>query len=96
MLAEVKYYKGRNSLSHFFLLSALVGGLTHRPLFFEERRFITQEKGKQMRNQSKDDYKRITIELPIERYREMEVKAKELKTSRNKIVNAALAQYLNR
>ena len=47
-----------------------------------------------MRNQSKDDYKRITIELPIERYREMEVKAKELKTSRNKIVNAALAQYL--
>ena len=96
MLAEVKYYKGRNSLSHFFLLSALVGGLTHRPLFFEERRFITQEKGKQMRNQSKDDYKRITIELPKERYKEVEEKANELGTSRNKIINAAIAQYLNR
>lgn len=49
-----------------------------------------------MRNQSKDDYKRITIELPKERYKEVEEKANELGTSRNKIINAAIAQYLNR
>lgn len=49
-----------------------------------------------MRNQSKSNYKRITIELPVERYKKMEERAKELETSRNKIINVAIAQYLGK
>lgn len=49
-----------------------------------------------MRNKSKDNFKITTIELPKETFDKLAAKAKEEQTSRNKIINAALAQYLNR
>lgn len=49
-----------------------------------------------MRNKSKDNFKITTIELSKETFEKLAAKAKEEQTSRNKIINAALAQYLNR
>ena len=49
-----------------------------------------------MRGKSKENYKVTTIELSKETFEKLAAKAKEEHTSRNKIINAALAQYLNR
>ena len=49
-----------------------------------------------MRGKSKENYKVTTIELSKETFEKLAAKAKEEQTSRNKIINAAIAQYLNR
>ena len=55
-----------------------------------------KRKEKNMRGKSKENYKVTTIELSKETFEKLATKAKEEQTSRNKIINAALAQYLNR
>ena len=49
-----------------------------------------------MRNQSKKDFKITTVELPIALKEKVEVRAKELGISRNKLIIIAIEQYLNR
>ena len=61
-----------------------------------KKKLIMLMQEKNMRGKSKENYKVTTIELSKETFEKLAAKAKEERTSRNKIINAALAQYLNR